>query len=219
MLKFSTGNRKINDLAKDLGLSKREVVAFDIPAGYTCPAASLCKSQANRDSGKITDGENCQFRCYAASTESCFPSVRKLRWHNYTQLVESSDMVALIEQSLSSTIKVIRIHSSGDFFSKAYFQAWVKVAELHPEITIFGYTKVLPYVKVQKPDNFKLVYSHGGIFDNKVTDEPVSYVVLQESDAIGSLPCKDNPAGDFYEILKGNSFSLLLHGTQPARAK
>ena len=72
MLKFSTGNRKINDLAKDLGLSKKEVVAFDLPAGYTCPAADICKSQANRENGKITDGENCQFRCYAASTESAF---------------------------------------------------------------------------------------------------------------------------------------------------
>lgn len=218
MLKFSTGNRKINDLAKDLGLSKKEVVAFDLPAGYTCPAADICKSQANRENGKITDGENCQFRCYAASTESVFTSVRNLRWHNYSELTSSKDMVKLISDSINSKIKVIRIHSSGDFFSKAYFQAWVKVAELHPEVTIFGYTKVLPYVKAQKPENFKLVYSHGGIFDNKVTNEPVSYVVASENQAIGSLPCKDNPAGDFYEIMKGNSFSLLIHGTQPAKA-
>lgn len=217
MLKFSKHNRKINELAKDLGLSKSEVVAFDLPAGHTCPAADICKAKANRETGKITDGKSCQFRCYAASTESAFKNTRNLRWHNYTGLINSDNMVELINNSITSKIKVIRIHSSGDFFSTAYFKAWVKVAELNPHITIFGYTKVLPYVTAKKPDNFKLVYSHGGLFDNKVTDEPVAYVVKNEQDAIGGLPCKDNPAGDFYKIMQGVSFSLMLHGTQPAK--
>ena len=221
MLKFSKGNRKIHELAKELGLSKQQVVSFDLPAGHTCPAANVCLSKANRETGKITDGDNCQFRCYAASGEAVFTRTRQLRWSNFELLQQAKTtdkMVELIESSLDNKIKVIRIHSSGDFFSKAYYQAWVKVAENNPNITIFGYTKVLPYVKSQKPSNFKLVYSFGGIFDSKLTDEPTSYVIAKESDVIGSLPCKDNLAGDYYEIMQGRSFSLLIHGTQPAKA-
>lgn len=217
MLKLSKSNRKINELARELGMSKNQVVAFDLPAGHTCPAANICLSKANRENGKIIDGKNCQFRCYAASSEAAFSSVRKLRWHNYSQLLEAGDMVSLILESIPENVKIIRIHSSGDFFSKAYFQAWVKVAELRPDLVIFGYTKILPYVKASKPENFKLVYSFGGIFDSKVTDEPVSYVVMDESQAIGSLPCKSSPAGDYFEILAQKSFSLLVHGTQPAK--
>lgn len=222
MLKFSTGNSKIHELAKELGLSKKQVVCFDLPAGYTCPAANICLSKANRETGKITDGDNCKFRCYAASGEAVFTRTRQLRWHNFELLQKArttSKMVELIQSSINNKIKVIRIHSSGDFYSKAYFNAWVQIAINNPDITIFGYTKVLPYVKAQKPSNFKLVYSYGGTFDKKVTsDVPVSYVITDEAQAIGSIPCKDSLAGDYYEIMEGKSFSLMIHGTQPAKA-
>lgn len=160
-LKFSSGNRKLHELAKELGLKNTQVVAFDLPAGYTCPGANICLSMANRQTGKITDGANCKFRCYAASTESVFTSVRRLRWDNYTQIKESAEPAGLILKSIPAGVKIIRIHSAGDFFNEAYFMAWLKVAIARPDLTIFGYTKVIQYVGADKPANFKLVYSMG----------------------------------------------------------
>lgn len=222
MLKFSRGNSKLKKLSEYLGLT---VGGFDLPAGYTCPAANLCLSMANPETGKITDGANCEFRCYAASTEAVFTRARKSRWHNYNSLLNAKTfdgMVALLHESMPSDIEVLRIHSSGDFFSKAYFQAWVEVARRMPTVDFFGYTKILPYVSADKPDNFTLVYSYGGKMDDKLTSEPYARVVKNVGKAIElGLPvsCVDNPADDYDFIKAQLSFALPIHGTQPARRK
>lgn len=219
MLKLSFGNSKIKKLAVYLGLAKNQVASFDLPAGYTCPAARACRSYANRKTGKITDGKGAEFRCYAASSEAVFKSARDNRWHNFEALrVAGADMVSLILRSIPDTVKVLRIHSSGDFFTRAYFDAWVAVARALPDVKFFGYTKILPYVKADKPDNFTLVYSFGGTMDALVTDEPVAYVVNTVDDGIArGLPvsCQDNPVDDYDYVTAGKSFALALHGTQP----
>lgn len=223
VLKFAYQNSKIRKLANELELHYNEVASFDIPAGHTCPFASLCLSKADKITGKITDGKDSQFRCYAASSEAAFPTVRALRWHNFDLLkpMEDSidDMVELIEASLPNKVKVIRIHSSGDFFHKNYFKAWVRVAKNHPEISFFGYTKGLPYVDANKSDNFSLVYSFGGKMDSKLSGQPTSYVVPTMEYAYDkNLPvsCIDNPVDDYYRVINQESFALLLHGTQKA---
>lgn len=226
MLKLSYSNGKIKKLAHELKDSKRvkylnQVVAFDLPAGYTCPKANECLSMANRINGTITDGKACRFRCYAASTESVFKNSRLLRWHNYDLLKSCktlNEMVDLILKSVAKA-KVIRIHSSGDFFNETYFNAWLEVAKLRTDLTIFGYTKVLKYVNTDKPSNFKLVYSRGGKDDSKLGDEPSCTVVLNEFDALSPIACKVSDTDDFYLIMQEKSFSILVHGTQPKKSK
>jgi hypothetical protein len=222
MLTFSFHNQKINELASHLGLSRNQVVAFDLPAGYTCPMASLCRTYANRKTGMIIKGIGSKFRCYAASVEGRYPAVRRARWHNYEQLQGLSlrDSIALIDESLPTNIRVMRIHSSGDFFGETYFRAWYDVAYNHSNIMFFGYTKILDYVRFSlnmNLHNFKLVYSHGGKHDNFVAGEPVAYVVNHAEDArkIGvPVSCANYPADDYDYIVAGESFALKLHGNQ-----
>lgn len=223
-LHFAIHNNKINKLAKSLGLKNNQVVAFDLPAGHTCPAADKCQSFADRKTGHVTDGENCEFRCYAVSTECAFPSSRRCHWNNYELLrnLTSKEMVELILSQLPQDVKVVRVHSSGDYFAKRYFQAWVKVAESRPDVKFFGYTKILNYVNADKPDNYHLVYSFGGKMDSKKTCEPTSYVVkdVAEANERGLVAaCVENPADDYNFIMSGQSFALCLHGTQPAKHK
>lgn len=218
LLKFSSGNRKLKALQKHLGV---KVYGFDLPAGWTCPAADICKSQADKITGKITDGKNCQFRCYAASCEARSTNARKAHWNNFDLLksLSTDDMVKLITTSLPENAGVIRIHASGDFFTKQYFNAWVRVAESHPEIKFFGYTKVIQYVNSPKPENFKLVYSFGGKLDSKLSDEPTCYVVTDQSqaDKMGvPVSCSENDWDDFHMIMDGKTFAITIHGTQPA---
>lgn len=221
MLKFSYRNKKIKLLAERLGYSNRQVVAFDLPAGYTCPMADKCKAYANRITGKIIDGENMVFRCYAASGESLFKNTRFARWHNYELLRCNEDnMHNIIAQSLPKDVKVVRVHSSGDFFSYDYFQAWCTVAKNNPDVIFFGYTKILPYVTANKPDNFKLVYSYGGKLDQFVTDNvPTCYVIGNEKDSVYPVACEIDKTDDFDFIMKQVSFSLVVHGVQPSKVK
>ena len=222
-LKFSKYNSKLNKMAVELGLPKSAVVAFNLPAGHTCPFADKCKSQAHRITGKITDGQRVQYRCYAASVESRFPTVRKSVWHNFELLkgLDTDAIAELILKSIPKSTKIVRIHSSGDFYSKAYFLAWVKVAESRSDIQFFAYTKGLQYVSATKPDNLSLIYSYGGKLDAKLTTEPVSYVVksFDEAKKLG-LPvvCEESMSDDYTNIVQGRSFALMIHGTQPAKA-
>mgnify|MGYP001302947553 CR=1 FL=1 len=217
-LKFSKYNSKLNKMAVELGLAKSAVLSLDLPAGYTCPMANLCLTYANKINGKITDGKEQIFRCYAASSESAFTNTRKLRWHNFDLLrkLDTKSMVELILNSIPKNAKIIRIHSSGDFFNESYFNAWVEVATLRQDITFFGYTKVLPYVKAFKPANFKLIYSFGGKLDAQLDDStPVCRVVSYSPKSA----CIESSSDDYIKIMRGESFTLNLHGTQPAKAK
>jgi hypothetical protein len=222
MLTFSTGNTKLLELSH---YKNCKVTSFDLPAGHTCPAADQCHSFADRITGKITDGDNCKFRCYAVSMEARYTASRKAHWRNYEAVAScrtSDEMANLILSELPKDVKIVRIHASGDFFSRKYFLAWVKVAQTRTDVQFFGYTKILPYVKYDKPDNFRLVYSFGGKMDSKVTCEPVAYVVKNIAEAIkrGLKPaCIDNPSDDFDFIMQGRTFALCLHGTQPAKRR
>jgi hypothetical protein len=223
MVKFSFHNSKLNELARYLGLNLNQVVGFDLPAGYTCPAANLCKAFSNRVTGKITDARGMKYRCYAASAEARSTDARRMHWHNFDLVrgLSAEDTSKLILESLPETAKVVRIHASGDFFSKQYFYGWAAAAFARPDITFFGYTKVLEYVRFANAlnlPNFKLVYSHGGLHDAEVVNEPVAFVVNTPADGekIGvPVACVNHPADDYDYILAGKSFGLALHGTQP----
>jgi hypothetical protein len=223
-LKFSKGNRKLQALASEFGIPKSHVVGFDLPAGHTCPFADACLTFADKNTGIQTVGENNQFKCFASNIESAFTNTRKAHWHNYDLLngLPVYKMVKLINDSLPQNVKVVRIHASGDFFCNDYFNAWCQVASINPEIVFYGYSKGLQYVKADKPENFKLVYSWGGKLDSKVTpDVPVSYVVNSQAQAVKlglALPCEIADAGDYFSILNQKSFALVLHGTQPRTA-
>src|SRR5690348_9355350 len=87
-LKFGQGNAKLDEA----------IFTFSLPAGHFCPFANECRSKARREDGRITDGQNTQFRCYAAS-EEMRPSLRRARWHNADALrscKSKEEMVQLI---------------------------------------------------------------------------------------------------------------------------
>lgn len=61
---------------------------------------------------------------------------------------------------LYNIVSVIRLHSSGEFLSYAYFLKWVEFAKNHPEIKIYTYTKRYNYLDMffsdggELPENF-----------------------------------------------------------------
>lgn len=208
-LKFGRGNAKLD----------RQTATFSLPAGHTCPGACKCLSKADKNTGKITDGEQTEFRCFAASEEK-WRNVRGSRWWNMGLLREvgiKAGMSALILRSLPSWARYVRIHVSGDFFSQAYFDAWAEVAALRPDIVFYAYTKSLNYWVARKntlPPNFRLTASRGGKFDSLIEEHgfPDAEVVFHPDDA-GDRPLdKDDSHA---RAVERDSFALLLHGTQP----
>lgn len=211
LLKFGHGNAKLDE----------GVWTFSLPAGHFCPFADACRSKANRQTGHITDGPNTEFRCYAASTEARARSVRESRWHNATLLracKSAGEVEELILASLSPYAGFVRVHVSGDFFSQAYFDAWLAVARQRPDTRFYAYTKALPpWVKRLNdiPPNFVLTASYGGTHNHLIAEHGLRYarVVFSEAEAAAlGLPLDHD---DSHAMRPGPSFALLLHGTQP----
>ncbi len=212
---FGKGNAKLS----------KEIYTFSLPAGYTCPAAHLCASYADRQSGKITDGKNMSFRCFAASQESTFPNVRAARWHNFDMLAkvknDAFSMASLILSSLDMSAKIVRIHVSGDFFNSAYFRAWCYVAMHRAETKFYAYTKSVNIVADNMhmiPDNLVLTLSEGGRHDDLIPHLGIksAKVVFSEEEAIALSLEVDHD--DSHAIEGNESFALLIHGTQPAKS-
>lgn len=220
-LKFSKDNSKMHELAHMLGVKKTHVTSFDIPAGFTCPAASLCQTYANKRTGKLTHGAHSKFNCYASKIESAFPSARRAHWYNFEAIRAcKNDVTAmrdLILASIPKSAKIVRIHSSGDFFNTAYFHAWAEVAWARPDLVFFGYTKVLPLLQMPRPSNMHLVYSHGGNYDIEAAklQVPTCYVVkdIAEAEAMGiPVACAYSTSPDDYNyIIADKSFAIVIH--------
>lgn len=220
-LKFGKGNGKMQKLAIFLGIPKNHILTFDIPAGYTCEKANICKSFANRFTGKVRMMGS--VLCYAAKAERYLPSVRRSRWFNYMALLGLGNNVDEIAEALMANIgkytEIVRIHSSGEFYSKAYFQAWVKVAEAMPKIQFFGYTKHLEYALADKPNNFVLQYSYGGLDDNDyramvAEGREIPTCKIGEFDGQYSEKVVCGEGGeheDYLAILKRESFVIMAH--------
>lgn len=225
MVKFSSAinNSKLRKLAEFMAIPYSHIAIFDLPAGYTCPGADICKSFANKRTGHIIDGKNSTIRCYAASNEVRYKNVRSIRWSNYDSLRGKSvdEMTQLILSAIPARTKIIRLHSSGDFFSHDYFRAWVRVAQLRQDITFFGYTKVLYAVLEYKPSNLHLIYSHGGIWDKQADQLGIAQVYMVTSgDCNPPAICNQvNEYMDYLYILENKSFSIVIHGVQPKKGK
>lgn len=210
-LSFGRGNAKLSE----------DILTFSLPAGWTCPFARDCKATADRNTGKITDGEQCRFRCFSASQEALYPNTRESRWWNYELLracrsVEA--MKSLILDSLPRGIEYVRVHVSGDFFSQRYFDAWMRAVICRPRTTFYAYTKSLRYWLSRRgsiPPNLRLTASLGGKDDGLAEKHnlPTVRVVFSEQEAADlGLPVDHN---DSLAIRADRSYALLLHGTQP----
>lgn len=241
-LKFSPANAKTTSLMSMPALSPyltpdpthkrgRKVFSFDLPAGKTCPGARLCKSTvvATGNGFRIQDGPHCEYRCFSASQEVLYPSVRKARKHNYDTIQSIGTrnyrgVARHIMDSMPPDLGVCRLHVAGDFFNLSYLRAWLTVAALRPDCLFYTYTKSLPFLtKVgmyiaeigKLRSNFLFTASYGGKYDHLISQLNMrsAEVVYTEHEATTlHLPIDHT---DVHAATTGGSFALLIHGPQP----
>lgn len=176
-------------------------------------------AKTDRETGKLQDGPFQSFRCFAATDEARFPNARRSRWHNFDLLRNESrnGMCTLILASLPPDAKIVRLHVSGDFFSDAYFLAWMDVARSKPEMLFYTYTKsLLIWLRHRSsvPANFKLTASEGGKHDDFIEAESLKSAKvlfsIEEARDLGLEIDHD----DSLAYASDKSFALLLHGSQ-----
>jgi len=214
ILKFGKGNAKLD----------KTIYTFSLPAGYTCPGASECKSKVIVVNGrhKVQDGPKTKFRCFAASSEVLYPATYRARQHNLTLLKAARGpraMARLIKESMPAKASHIRLHVAGDFYNQSYFDAWLLVAKTTPDVVFYAYTKSIPYWLKRKdrmPDNFVLTASLGSRFDKMIELNGLRSAKVVFTEAEADRLGLEIDHDDSHAIFNGPSFALLLHGIQPA---
>jgi len=69
--------------------------------------------------------------------------------------------------------KAVRIHDAGDFFSRWYLDLWIEIANDVPDVLFYAYTKEVQMFQSvdQFPNNFRFLFSTGGLQDDLIGDE------------------------------------------------
>ena len=149
MTKTTTSNGATATLTKGNLKLDKSILIWSIPAIQTCPNC-----------------QDCAKHCYARKAEKVYPAVLPCRNANW-QAAESEDfvqaMVRLIKTTQKNakkyTPKAVRIHESGDFYSKAYAEKWAQIARQCPDLVFYGYTKAVENLPENLPNNMNIVHS------------------------------------------------------------
>jgi hypothetical protein len=101
-------------------------------------------------------------------------------------LVTTTHLTTAVRTWLEAGGQAVRIHDSGDFFSREYLDGWILLAERFPEILFYAYTKeVQLFESLTLPDNFLTVYSMGGKQDTMIDKDTMRHAdVFPDIDSI-----------------------------------
>lgn len=183
-MQLLTMNSKLRKTSKLLGV---KVFNFGIPAyksargKLTCPFADEC----------------IKF-CYAQKGAYIWSNVKPAFEKRY-ELTRTTEFVGKMSDELfKKRPDYVRIHDSGDYYSKVYLQKWIDIANLFPEIKFYSYTNSVAMLKeVTLPSNFYVIFSDSGkqknlidvindrhtkIFSSKSDLEAADYVNASEID-------------------------------------
>lgn len=205
-LKWSKGNSKLN---KDNG-GAYNIVGFGIPASHifvdkdgvrksTCPSALACVDV-----------------CYARQGAYLWKSVYKAREFNLNESLEDT----FVERAIADLLRMkkadtIRIHDSGDFYSKNYYDKWCQIARAFPKKIFYAYTKSLDIdLFSDKPDNLKITQSLGGRHDNLVNLNMPHSRIFSTDDARINAGYIDGNVNDVPAIEGEIKIGLTYHGNK-----
>lgn len=181
-------------LKKTSLVNNAKVYNFGIPAKETCFAALTCKAYCYADKGM-----------YLFAKKAQYSRLEKTKTDEFALEM----LTEIIELGLS----YVRIHDSGDFYSREYLHKWFKIIEALPHVTFYAYTKSIPlFIGERLPSNLTLIYSYGGKYDHMI--DPAAhrhakiFKTLDEMKQAGYANASDN---DLVAIGENIRVGLLIH--------
>ena len=144
-----TQNSKLKKTSKELGV---RVFNFGIPAYKSA-------------SGKLTCpfADQCVKFCYARKGAYIWGNVKPAFEKRYELSKTDRFVSEMYNEIVKKRPDYVRVHDSGDYYSKAYLKKWIDIALLFPEVKFYSYTNsVLMLKKADLPSNFDVIFSDSG---------------------------------------------------------
>tara|TARA_R100000353_G_scaffold83253_1_gene62252 strand:+ start:314 stop:1039 length:726 start_codon:yes stop_codon:yes gene_type:complete len=131
----------------------KEIYAFDLPAVVSCPDSSTCFKTCYANKGSYLFGGT------GAKTSNTYNFAIALNDIKYLEKELIKEIQDRNNNKRKKNIKCIRIHSSGDFFSKEYFLMWCNIANHFKDLKIFTYSKAPQINDLVIPSNLNIIKS------------------------------------------------------------
>lgn len=172
----------------------------------TCPGAGTCASG-----------------CYATMGAYGWNTVQNAYRNRLIATLDDS-FVGLMVQAINTKKRsadrnfkdlAIRIHDSGDFYTKAYLNKWLTIMKEFPSVKFYAYSKMIPWLKdKQLPNNFTTIFSYGGKFDSFIDREKDRHSsVFQDLESLVSKGYSDASKDDSVAFTSdSNKIGLIYHG-------
>lgn len=101
-----------------------EIALFNLPKIDTCPGASAL----------------CIKHCYVKRSNR-FPQVKPSHQARYEASLRDDFVEKMVADVERSGKKIVRIHTSGDFYRQKYIADWVKIIRQTPSVAYYSYTR------------------------------------------------------------------------------
>ena len=196
-----TQNSKIKKTAKhfNVRLFNFSIPAYKSKAGMiTCPMADTC----------------IKF-CYAR--KGTYPLASKWSELKLEASLKNDFVQAMNQDIKDKKAEYVRVHDSGDYYSKQYLLKWFQIAEDNPEVKFYSYTNNITMIKALKyiPINFDFIFSDSGKqnkFIDKKTDRHTK--IFESLEALKKANYTDSSEFDLYATRwhnPTNNVGLVIH--------
>jgi hypothetical protein len=144
-----TQNSKLKKTSEELSV---RVFNFGIPAYKSATGKLTCPM-----------ADECVAFCYAKKGAYIWKNVKPAFEFRY-QLSKTDKFIAKINaEIILKEPEYIRVHDSGDYYSKKYLNKWIDIANANPDVKFYSYTNCIKMLKEARlPKNYDVIFSSSG---------------------------------------------------------
>jgi hypothetical protein len=202
MKNLITQNAKIKKTSKKFNT---KVFNFGIPAYKSA-------------SGKLTCpmADECVKFCYAKKGAYIWSNVKSVFEERY-QLTKTDGFVNAMQKEIDKKKpKYIRVHDSGDYYSRAYLYKWIKLAIHNPQVRFYSYTNMVDMIKkINLPDNFDIIFSDSGKQKHLINEQEDRHTkIFTDLDDLNAAGYVDSSSYDLAAtkwFSKNKKIGLIFH--------
>ena len=201
-MQLLTQNGKLKKTSKLMGV---KVVNFGLPAYKSITGRVICP---------MADG--CIKFCYARKGAYIWGNVKPAFEKRY-ELSKTDDFISAIHTEIQrKKPKFVRVHDSGDYYSREYLAKWFQIAKQNPQVNFYSYTNMIDMIKkADIPSNYDFIFSNSGkqvdLIDKSIDRHTEIFKTADELVAAGYANASENDLYATRWFNKTNKVGLIYH--------
>jgi hypothetical protein len=142
--------------------------------------------------------DECVKFCYAKKGAYIWSNVQPAFEKRY-QLSKTIEFIdAMNAEIKKKRPDYVRVHDSGDYYSRSYLAKWITIAKQNPDVRFYSYTNMVDMIlKTNLPDNYDIIFSDSGKQKHLIDEERHRHTkIFNDIDVLNSAGYIDSSSID-----------------------